>query len=207
MARLNEILAGRFGRGLQKLFQIKGPVPVATLAPEIMPVHGLFSGAEHRYLEGWGRFAISTPIGGTVGNVNGIRFRNPLTSGVVAVFEKLLLINQSAGAESWNISFGASGTDLASIGIITSTRLDPRGNPQPGLIFSFTAAAAITGLTNVLGPLTVAANAQFEFIVTDIQEISLLPGDALQAATLTVNAGTAVILIWRERPLEDSEKT
>jgi hypothetical protein len=42
-----------------------------------------------------------------------------------------------------------------------------------------------------------------------IHELTILPGDALEISQTTVTGGTAltVWMIWRERFLEDSERT
>jgi len=50
-------------------------------------------------------------------------------------------------------------------------------------------------------------NTPFDFIGTDIQEITLLPGDALQVEDTVVNQQVVVSFIWRERLLEESERT
>src|SRR5260370_12899082 len=82
MAIFNEILEGRFNRGLQKLFAIKGGPPVRQLGGEIMPVHPLRSGVENLWLEGWNRFVAFTDLTTRVGQIVGVRMRNPIGSNV-----------------------------------------------------------------------------------------------------------------------------
>src|SRR5260370_24325928 len=91
MARLNEILVGRFGRSLQKHFGIKGPVPVATLAPEIIPVINVFSGVETRYTDAWNRFGAVSSLAALAGNETLGQLRNPAGSNIIAVVELLHL--------------------------------------------------------------------------------------------------------------------
>src|SRR5260370_12541687 len=97
MAQLNEILVGRVSRGLQKLFGIKGSSPVSTMAPEVMPIHPLFNGVENRYLDGWNRFGADFNQPAVAASQGGIRLRNPATSNVIAIFEKIAMANAVAG--------------------------------------------------------------------------------------------------------------
>lgn len=207
MAIYNEILVGRFARGLQKLFGIKGSVPAKQLSGEVMPMHPLLNGAENRYLEGWSRFMNGANLAGSAGNVNGVRLRNPATSNVVVVFEKLGLNNPSASAYAITLSFGPSTTDLPSPFAQTGARLDNRGNPSPSLVASFTQVPAITALASSFLVGNVAVNAFYDFIGTDIQEITLLPGDAIQIQSNVVNLQSMWTWMWRERFLEESERT
>ena len=46
-----------------------------------------------------------------------------------------------------------------------------------------------------------------DVIVDDLQELPLLPGDAMQVRNNTVNQFVSGIVWWRERALEDSERT
>jgi hypothetical protein len=50
-------------------------------------------------------------------------------------------------------------------------------------------------------------NIVVQHIFTDIQEIPLLPGDAIQVRTNGVNVTLQTSLWWRERFLEESERT
>src|SRR5260370_24014979 len=110
MAYTNEILVGRVNRGLQKLFGIKGPSPVPQLASDVQAVHPLFNGVENRYLDGWNRFGAQTSQGASVGNISGFRIRNPSTSNVIAVFEKIAVSTSVAGDVF--IRIGAQAADL-----------------------------------------------------------------------------------------------
>src|SRR5258708_40367383 len=93
MARFNEILAGRYNRYLQKLFVLKGGPPSAQLASEVMPTFSFFTGVENRYLAGWDRFGNSSSQAGVAAVTSGIRLRNPLGSGTIAVDENIFVLN------------------------------------------------------------------------------------------------------------------
>jgi hypothetical protein len=206
MAVYNEILSGRFNRALQKATSIKGPPPVRTLGSEILPVFPLFWGADMRYLESWDRFgAFISQAAGGAGNFAQIRLRNPLGSNVIAVFEKISWFNGDAAADSVALTVGVSAGDLVTGVALTANRWDPRGRPQPTLVAS-------RGTPNVAptanqGGFIVPAGTQYEIITTDIQEIPLLPGDQINIGTTTNNQTGNCTFWWRERFLEDSERT
>src|SRR5712691_10541637 len=90
MAKFNEILAGRYNRFLQKLFQLKGGPPSAQLASEVMPVFPFFSGREHRYLEGWNTYSFQRAEVATAAITSVVRIRNPVVSNTIAIFERII---------------------------------------------------------------------------------------------------------------------
>src|SRR5260370_39848254 len=86
MAIFNEILEGRFNRGLQKLFAIKGGPPVRQLGSEIMPVLPVFNGVENRFLEAWNVYGLTTTQGaGGAGVPTSVRLRNPVGLNTIEV--------------------------------------------------------------------------------------------------------------------------
>src|SRR5260370_34272425 len=113
MANFNEILEGRFNRGLQKLFAIKGGPPVRQLGGEIMPVHPLRSGVENLWLEGWNRFVAFTDLTSGVGQIVGVRMRNPIGSNVMGGLEGVWSLNgTTASRRRLPLSYGAAPADL-----------------------------------------------------------------------------------------------
>jgi hypothetical protein len=210
MAQLNEILVGRFNRGLQKLFGIKGQAPVATLAPEIMPTLTLLNGVENRYLEGWNRLGLYLTI--TAGAATGslLRIRNPITSNVIAIIEKMTVANNTAAAAQYNIRHGnANNADAATLNTPSPTqRWDSRGNPSTALSVSSNSGSATTptspGITKAITCL--AVNVAWEFINCEDQEMTLLPGDCLDVFMNTQAVALDVAWFWRERQLEESER-
>jgi hypothetical protein len=200
MAGYNEILVGRFNRGLQKLFGMKGPPPTPTLGSEIMPIHPLFSGAENRYLEGWNRFAVSISVAAVAASTDGVRIRNPLTSNVIAVIEHAEMIDGvNASVAVPLIWEKGTGPDLTTAG--TPVTLDPRGG-KANMIVSF---GNNPGAMTVIAQNGSGANTLWE-IARNI-EWTLLPGDAYGFRTSTLNDQMLASLVWRERFLEDSERT
>lgn len=205
MARLNEILVGRFNRGYQKLFGIKGGPPVATLAPEIMPSHVVFSGREERYAQGWDTFWAAIQVGAVAAQSSGVRFRNPPNSNFLATFEKINFWTSVADPQGTMIRSGPLTTDLTTIVTLPSARMDARGRQNPSVVISDQNAPVVAGQNPAIVPL--AANSSFDYIWTDIQEVVLLPGDRIDVITQVVNANLTVNVIWRERFLEEPERT
>jgi len=203
MAGYNEILTGRFNRGLQKFFSMKGPASVNELASVINPQIGLFWGPECRYLEGWGRFSVAAAQAAVAAATSAIRFRNN-TANTVAVFEKLS-VSASLADAFMSLQLGPIAADLATpIPSTTIGRLDPRGQLQPTIIASRTTNPTI--LSFAIGGTPLVANAAgVDLIVDSDQQITLLPGDALQVNTSTLNVQVNIVAMWRERTLEDSE--
>lgn len=208
MGRYNEILVGRFARGVQKLFGVKGEVPVGSLAGELVVSHGLATGVENRYLEGWNRFGAVTDAGPTAANQSGGRIRNPSGSNILAVMEKVVV--SCSSNDRLLLQQGQATVDLGTVVAIQGNRLDQRGLQAPSLIVSQqSSAVSLPALTNqftFFGPLCLA-NTPYDVIWDENMELTILPGDALQFSAVTVNERFLSGLIWRERFLEESERT
>jgi len=206
MAIFNEILSGRFNRALQKLFAIKGSPPVRQLGGEVMPVVQIFYGAENRFLETWDRFAFAIRNAAVAAVISTIKIRNPVGSNVIAIFEKIMVSAGSLDAQI-QLQGGTDQTDGATpTPMVAVQNLDNRSNRVSTLIASRSGAAAppsqvsygITGLN---------ANTPYDFVGTDIQELTLLPGRCLQLVTSVANTDIAGTFWWRERLLEESERS
>ncbi len=202
MARFNEILTGRFNRALQKELQLKGGPPAAQLASEIMPVIAHFRDREARITESWNLYAASLASTATAGIVTGFRLRNPKTSNVVAVVERIFFHNRQ-GADQVSLDYRADNpTDFGTV--INSIALDAR-NPGRSALSASQASAAVT-VVSTLGTFTTTAQFQDrEIILTTDQELLLLPGAAISIISGTINTSVEGALWWRERALEDSE--
>jgi len=204
MARFNEILAGRYNRYLQKLFQLKGGPPAAQLASEVMPVYPFFAGRENRFLEGWSTFGHTRVIVAVAAVQGGMRIRNPVNSNLIAIFEKILV--GGGLADSPLLELAATVGDMINPFSVIPTRWDARqGQNSSALIFSDSGAAGPgTGLQAKMQAFYPAASS-YDFINTDVAELPLLPGDAIEVQSGNVNQQFAVSWLWRERQLEDSE--
>src|SRR6267143_3493514 len=198
MARLNEILVGRFNRGLQKIFGIKGPPPVATLAPEIMPIFAFPSGVEDRYIQVWDRYGASVSVANQAAATNGARFRNPANSNVIAVVEKLLIATSIA--ETFNAGFSVPGNADLAISGPAGTSVDGRQQKTAACLIS--SSITTPGVTNVMDRVSLPAGQSFDLIVFEDQEITVTPGTAWDVVTNVVNSTITVSWTWRERFLE-----
>jgi hypothetical protein len=205
MARYNEILVGRYNRFLQKLLTLKGGPPAPQLASEINAGFVLFNGSENRSLESWQRFGGHQNQAAVAAQQTNLKIRNPLGSNLVVVIEKMLL--QESAGDTAVLSVGADVTNYPTVLAATQTaRLDPRGPTlASGMVLSAGTNGAQAGINMAVIPLI--ANTGFDFIITDIQELTLLPGDSYNIQTTSVNVQLRWSLVWRERLLEESERT
>jgi hypothetical protein len=209
MAKYNEILVGRYNRFMQKLLSMKGPACLSQLAGELQPSLPFFNGVENRYLEAWNRFAAAMQLAaGAAGNKSSVLFRNPVGSNVIAVFEKILDANNGAAAQLNAMILAPSTVDLATLQSTAIGRLDARAGSTAGssLILSKTnVAPAIIG-ANAQWIWNVAVSQNLDLVVFEDQEVTLLPGDALQIFTVAAAVPLTDSFVWRERLLEDSER-
>lgn len=201
MALFNEIQVGRYNRLLQKLFSMKGPAPAPQLSSEIFPMLLIEQfGVESRYLVGWDRFGLRIVQAGAVGLTTSFRFRNPGGSNAIAVVEKLTYSSNLAGRlDIFNL---LTDVDLAAIAL--SNRLDSRGRAASTVVPSSGNGSA--GGTLVFGAENLVST-PYELVTFENQEVPLLPGQQLEVRTSNLNAALTVATFWRERYLEDSERT
>jgi len=198
MAIYNEILAGRFNKGLQKFFSMKGRAVTPQLAGEIMTVLPLFWGVSERFLEGWERFGALFNQAGVAGQNSTARLRNPTGSGVIVVVEKLSFA--SATSQSASLEYGAN-VDLSPI--LTSVALDLRTRPVSTAVGS---SGNNAPSFNFFALPNIQAGVTFDYILFEEQELTILPGTSVSIRTSAANVTLQGNFIWRERPLEDSEK-
>jgi hypothetical protein len=205
MARYNEILVGRYNRLIQKLLGMKGDASLFQFSTEMMAVLPLFNGAENRYLEAWDRFALSVQQGAVAGQFSTMKLRNPVGSNVVAVFEKIAV--EFSQADEITLQGGTDQTDGATILATVGSSWDLRSQRGQG-------STLLASRSGVAAPPSMVAraraqqpiNTMYDFIVTDVQEVPLLPGTSLQTVNTTANTAHGVTFWWRERLLEESER-
>jgi hypothetical protein len=204
MARYNEILVGRYNRMLQKLFSMKGGAVAPQLASEIAPTFPFFSGAEHRILESWSRFALGINIATQgAGNQNSLRLVNPKGSNIVAVLERLLVVTPAIDVGILDYFPVAP---AALVNANTPVSLDNRDQRQFSALLLSNGPVVVGGSSTAMVVGTLAGTTA-DFIVTDIQEIALAPNSALQIRCGALNSSMIATMLWRERFLEDSERT
>jgi hypothetical protein len=209
MARFNEILSGRFNRALQKLLSRTGGPPAAQLATEIATnIQFNQMGNDFRYLEGWDIFGNQVALAASVGNTAGYRLRNPAGSNCIAVVEKVSF-ESSLGTDvimRVSTALNQPGVDLGNVA--SGAVLDLRSQRVPGSTIIPSNANPSVAFGAPFYRWSLAANANgLDAIVTDNQELLILPGTAIQFETNVVNTAFAISARWRERFLEDSERT
>lgn len=214
MAIANEILTGRYNRALEKLLSLKGAAHVRQIAGEIVPMLPFFYGAEHRYLEAWNKFGIGSFVAAQgVGIAAGLRLRNPTSSNIIIVVERIGFSEPAADTVLLEHIPPSSAADLAS-----STRgillMDNRAslssasqalNISTGIVSSGNANAGGGGV-NQVAQIQIPANQNVEAIITDIQEFAIAPGSALNIRSQLTNNTLTGTIWWRERLLEESER-
>jgi hypothetical protein len=212
MARYNEILVGRINRGLQKYFGIKGDAPVPQLAGDVAVAHSLFNGAENRYLEGWEKYGLAMAVAAAAANTSCVRVRNPIGSNVVAVIEKLLVSETVNDSNLVVRKAKGISADLAVVNGVLGTNFDDRARIAPTIVLSqqnTAAAPPAMGGTNENSVLqaSILASQPFNVVMTDLDEFPVLPGTGLQVNCGVVNQALNVTIWWRERFLEEAERT
>jgi len=208
LALFNEILEGRYNRALQKLFAIKGSPPVRQIGGEIMPTFSIFQGVENRYLESWNRFAANFTVLSVAAQVAAFRFRNPSTN-IAAVIEKLTFTWTVANI--LQIAIGTTAVDLTS-GTSAGISLDRRQGPANTFNATMVLSSAVNAPT-LPATLILFARAQMQasierdYLLHEDQELTLLPGDALDLREQNTPGGEVgtINLIWRERAMTESE--
>jgi len=211
MARFNEILVPRFNRALQKLTAIKGEAPAPQLSSDIVPVFPFRFGVEFRYLESWATFQVAKAVAaGGAATFGALQLRNPVTSQAMALVELASAANTLADTIQLRINSSNNNVsvDLATtIGLGALGVLDRRGPPQSSLVASFGTPAA--GFVNsiVADIAVLAANSYVNFVRAPDTQFLLLPGDALEIMTATANQAVNLALRWKERFLEESERS
>jgi hypothetical protein len=187
---------------------MKGGPVAAQLASEVQPTFPFFSGAENRYLESWNLFWTVNALGPSVGNNNAMQLRNPAGSNVIAIIEQLRF-QDSLANQVYTVSLiRAPQADLTNISVVTGR--DSRGVPSVAggatmVVSTFAGIASFATVVQQYGSGT--ANTDVDSIFTQNQEWLVLPGDTYRITTSVVNSTTRLNLKWRERFLEDSERT
>lgn len=210
MAVYNEILVARYNRLLQKLTAIKGGPPAAPLGAEIMPVLPLEDfGAENRSIAGWDRFGLNTQAAAGVGLLAKVQIRNPADSVTVAVIEKLAFLLIGATQDFPTVLIATTNVDLVTVISTNGARFDPRGRRGSKLVVSIATTAGGLGGFIIWNGTGSGANGSgiVEVITTRNQEIPLLPGDSLALVGSVANTPLTPSFFWRERFLEDSERS
>jgi hypothetical protein len=212
MARYNEILVGRFNRFAQKYFSMKGPASLAVLNAELAIHHQVQNGEENRYLEGWDLFGLKINVAAPgVGNLAEVEIRNPAGSNVIAVLTRITISDPTAGGSATgatNVQLIRNAVNDQNI-VTAAIGWDLRGRPASTCIVSNNSAAAtaIGGTAVNIWAGTGVANLAQEAILASAVEVPLTPGVAVLVTAAATNTTLNVSYWWRERFLEDSERS
>lgn len=204
MAGYNELQVGRYQRLAQKLFSMKGPGILTSLVPELQLTIPLFHGVENRFLESWEAFGFATTVAAAALNNSVLRLRNPSGSNVLAVIEKVTFSTGAIGNPSFQKDAAGTG-DFGTALALTASNLDARSRPQPTLIAS-TQNNAVFTTGNTIWAGFYAANVTDDMILTEDQEVPLLPNNSYVFRETAANTAMTVSIRWRERFLEDTER-
>ena len=194
----------RYSQLLKKLLNAKGGEPIHEVSPELIADVTLESDRdEFGFLAGtdWWSFAGSAAAGG-VGVRSAVGIFNPIGSGLLSVVKHIILTNDTAAPQGFNI--GITGTDFgASGGVIVFT--DSR---QGG--FASTRLPGTKGRLKTSGAVpasqtTVGARLALDVSIERNVHIVCSPGFGVviyhQTDNLLVSAG----MLGYERVIEDSE--
>lgn len=199
-------IPGRFNRMAQKLLSLKGGATITDAGAEVMWVVPLFHGAENRYLEGWDRFGTGNTQPAVVGQIQAVRFRNPQNSNVMVVVEKLTV--SFSLPDVFDLQKGTGTTDGSVVLPQLSNNLDARGRNSATLIVSRSGLGGLPS-ANLVHRTSILASTAYEYVQDANQEITILPGDFYQIQLTSPNSNIDINfgLFWRERLLEESERT
>ncbi len=202
MAVYNEILVGRFNRFLQKFLSMKGPASMNVLAPELQAQLAFLAGAESFLHQGWSLYSNAMGFGaGGAGNFATMRLRNPIPSNAIAVITGLFI---ETSGQTFDLSFNIVNSDLGAA--TPSAAWDTRGETTVTNVSS-AIFSALNGVTSDLPFLLAVYNGTPGGANRITQEFPLLPGTSIQLRNTTANAAGIATIFWRERFLEESERT
>lgn len=207
MALYNEILVGRFNRALQKFLSMKGGAPAAQLSSDIQPGFVFPIGNEFRYLESWFRYGSRLTVAADAAATGGYRMRNPVGSNVIAVVEKIAVNVAVTAGLAFDHGLAVGVPDLATIQPSIQERFDSRGQVQPTVVRSSQSTPAVLGAGTTKWEATCGAGQVIDIITDEQQEVTILPNDFITVRSTAVNTAFTTSWWWRERALEESERT
>lgn len=215
MALFNEIQVGRFNRYVQKLLAIKGQAPMPTVSSDLQVVKTFPEnlGADY-YLGSIDLFGFQVTTTGLAANISFLELRNPSGSNVAAVIV-LACAYETAAADQFALNLyknatADQGTLLSGSSALPWDRRSQR--IAPTCIASWNQGSAFVPPSVAAGGRTIiqlagAANSPQQLIPLAGIEIPLMPGDAAGISTVSQAVALNATIWWRERYLEDSERT
>jgi len=159
-----------------------------------------FNGVENRFGFAWRRYC-SVSAGPNLG----YEIRNP-TNNLIAVIEKFYWMLTAAGGPVIYFGNGLQ-SDLTTV--TTPTRLDGRQGSSPSGLITSQQTGAVTVPSNMFSIGTFStwpANLPFDYVNHVDQEFPIVPGDGI-LFTNPAAPNLNIIVFWRERLLEEIEKS
>lgn len=212
MARFNELQVGRYNRYFQKILSMKGPATVVTIADELIPVLNIQAKSEDLFMQSWESYKLADSVANVAAQQSVYSLRNPIGSNVVAVITRMNLQFITA-ADVALVRYQAGNAQPLTGGTagVAAQNLDARSQRSASTLinaFLNSAAPPLLGqpIFQVAAP--IATYPPLEFCVnTPEDEIPLLPGSIIEILSAGVNQTMRVGFHWRERFLEDSERS
>lgn len=195
---MSKIEIGRFAERLRRSLGMAGVVEVAQeLAPEISPVIVVEdNSADQQFLQGV-RLCCTGAVQPAVVGVNTLfRFRNPVGSGVLAVFNQVMM--SPTVTSTLLCGYGVAQVDLptaAATGL--RDRRWERGTPSSTTIIGSRANNVAIAFSTAIFAVRVSAN----FPIIYNEPLILLPGETLEMGTTGLNLEIHLGNTWTERAL------
>lgn len=185
---------------------MKGGPPASQLSGDITPQFQLDDAnyLENRMVASWRSYGAFVSAAANAGLSSAVFLRNPSSSGIVAVIEKIFLATGGA-ASNPQLTRGTPGPGNQTAGVGAGSRDLRQTAVSASLIGSSVNAGGVNGFIFWAGAPAMPANSQQDVIVTENQEIVLMPGDIVAGWGNLANQGISVSFFWRERALEEGE--
>lgn len=205
---MSKIEYGAFSTLLRRYLGMKGVSDVVDeLAPEISATLTLEQERlEWEFLKGARILAHAGFVPASVGNNSGVRFRNPATSGIVAIITKLHAgpgLNPAPANTAIAVTFGAQTADQ-SLGTSGTSPRDGRMIPPTGGAIIASTGYNAPGGSAIDGAMAlIAGTSWIEFWNRDA--VVLPPGFALNVSLGNVNLDLHTSCHWLEKRLDELE--
>lgn len=204
MAVYNEIQTGRVNRFLQKLLGIKGGPPAPGLAGDVMTVLPLFIGAESLIHQGWESFGAAESTAAVAANFSKVAFTNPANSNVIAVITKLEML--ASGTFNGQLRYQTPAVANFAGLFASDNGFDNRGRRRSTVNVSSQNSDAVFITGTIVAQTVLGANVLWQ-LVRDGEQLVVPPNTTLEWAGNAVNRDIVWSVWWRERFLEETERT
>src|SRR5262249_24916361 len=163
---------------------------------------------EFRFLEGWNTFGGSCTVAASVGNLGFLQIRNTSNSNLLVAVTKMHVICAAADIPALGLVRPgvAQGSTQTALSFDARTGTGASTAPSSAVFTSGAVANPSAGATTV-DQFAAGVNSNWDVFVDPEQVPVLLPGDAWVLQSTTANQIFRAAIWWRERFLEESERT